>query len=892
MKRRNGTSLLISLVCSLLLAGCFEDRWDKEVSLNPSATTVSAPDLFKAFDADKTRADRDYKGKVIEVYGPVQETWVEGERTMVVLSGGKDSEVRCLVSPASQSDLTDIKVGRPTMVKGKCRGIVKGDVTLGGCLIVDPLRDLKAKSRTGEPQALFDLAQALLKSDNPVRDERRAFHLCFEAAKAGHQDALETTTLAAMKIWNGQTNSPVAWPWLREEAEGGNTEACCLLGMLYTIDEDFGIDIKASIPWLKKASDGGHQEAMFAMAMYQYDGKFVPTNIVESARLLNLIDPKIQPRAAECLGLMTLFGEGVPRDVPKGLTLLETAVLNGRFQSATILGRIHLAGELVPKDDRQAIHWFLKGGEMGDPKGMAMAGLMLGESKAPSDRTRGRQLIMAALSNDTQAAYAEIFPYVAESVARGLEVRNPPLATNDIVKLRRTNGTGIQGVLRAVDEKGLALVAGTNVVEVPFAEIDVAGRTRCDPAFRKLLSRSIIMERVSGLVAGFTAPKLDKRSTNDVAKAIKDMAEDGDPEAQTWLGTSLMNTPGKEPEGVEWLKKSADAGCPEGQFAFGLACERGKGLPQDKAEALRLFRLAADQGHTEAMLKACRMLISGEGCERQEAAGIELLVKAAEEMHPKAVYLMGQRCLAGKAETRDPAQAFAWFRLGAMLGAPESQYWLGRMYYEGKGVATDYNRAIQWLMESASQGYQPAIALLKTDMVRKEEMAKAEAAYRQELARHSARLEDIRQNPQYDLILTTQKIPSFFRESEKAAYLRFADNYMGGRFNHNIPMCVAEAWDYVNGGGVFERQDVRGMSGGYIPPGSADWRNSMAMMGGGTIGLYPGMRIGGLPVTWEEIDDGSAYRELRAGWMEALEASTLSTEELQRLIDRQTAGSR
>ena len=861
MNRHARRCVVACLIIVGLSAGCFEDRWDKEVSSNPSAVSVSAPDLFKAFDADKAKADRDYKGKVIEVYGLVQETWAEGERTMVVLSGGKDAEVRCLVSPASEPDLADLKVGRPTMVKGKCRGIVKGDVTLGGCLIVDSLRALKSKARAGDPQALFDLAQSLSKTNEPVHDVRRSFGLLCKAAEARHEEAVDTVMQALLGIWKPEPNTPRIRQWLREEAEGGNTEACYLLGMLYTFDADFGIDIKASIPWLQKASDGGHQEAMFAMAMHHYDGVFVPTNMVESARLLSLIDPKGLPRSAESLGLMTLFGEGVPRDIPKGLTLLETAVLNGRFQSATILGRIHFAGELVPKDDRKAIHWFLKGGEMGDPHGMTMAGLMIGESKTPSDRAKGRQLIMTALSNDTQAAYAEIFPYVAESVARGLEAKNPPLALNDIVKLRRANGTGIQGSLRAVDEKGLTLVAGTNVVEVPFAEIDVTGRTRCDPAFRQLLSRSIIMERVSGLVAGFTPPKPDKRSTNDIAKAITDMAQEGDPEAQAWLGNSLLESPNTAREGVEWLKKSADAGCPEGQFALGVVYERGKGLPQDKAEALRLFRLAADQGHTEAMLKACRMLFSGEGCERQEVAGRELLERAADAWDPTAVYLMGQRCIAGKTETRDPAKAFAWFRLGAMLGAPESQYWLGRMYYEGKGVAADYNRAIQWLMESASQGYRPSVALLESDMARKEEMARAKAAYQQELQRHSARLEDIRQNPKYDLILTTQKIPSFFRESEKEAYLRFASNYMVGRFNHNIPMCVAEAWDYVNGGGTFERQVVRAPS---ISPSAGYPRGPNNRFGGSFLDVDGAMNRA------EELN------YMQEGWLEALQAGNYS----------------
>ena len=816
MKREYGISPTILLICSTLLSGCFEDRWDKEVSSNPSAVKVSASGLCKAYGLDRAKADKDYKGKVIEVYGPVQETWAEGERTMVVLSGGKNEEIRCLVSPASEPDLADLKAGRPTMVKGKCRGVVRGDLSLGGCLIEDPLRGIKTKTRTGDPQAMFDLAAALSKTNEAVHDVRRAFGLFCEASDKGHKEAQATVMESLAGAWRPETNAPVIWGWLREEAEGDNAEACYLMGMLYTFDEDFGIDLKASIPWLEKASEGGHQEAMFAMAEFNYAGKFVPTNLVESARLLSLIDPKALPRAAESLGLMTLFGEGVPKDVPKGLNLLETAVLNGRAESATILGRVHLFGELVPQDSRKATYWFLKGGEMGDPRGMAMAGLMLGESKAPADRDQGRQLIMAALSNDTQAAYAEIFPYVTEAVAKSLEAKNPPLATNDIVKLRRTNGTGIQGTLKAVGEDGLTLAAGSNAVKVAFAEIDVAGRTRCDPAFRQILSRSIILERIIGMVSGFVSPTPDNPATNDWAKAVADLAEDGDPQAQAWLGSNLLEKPDTERKGVEWLRKSADAGCPDGQYALGLAYERGKGLPQNKAEALLLFRLAADQGHTGAMLKASRMLITGEGCERQEAAGLKLMRKAADEMDPTAIHLTGMRCVAGKAQARDPAQAFAWFRLGALLGTPESQYWLGRIYYEGNGLPQDYDRAIQWLMESASQGYRPAVALLESDAAQKQEMAKAKEAYRQELERHARELDRIKTNPKYDTVAYS-KVPSFFRASEKAAYQRFADNYMKGRFGRNIAKCAEEAWNHAGSSGTGSSGYGRGSgTGSYI----------------------------------------------------------------------------
>jgi TPR repeat protein len=39
-----------------------------------------------------------------------------------------------------------------------------------------------------------------------------------------------------------------------------------------------------------------------------------------------------------------------------------------------MIGRIYLAGEILPMDKRKAQEWFLKAGELGDPRSMAKAG--------------------------------------------------------------------------------------------------------------------------------------------------------------------------------------------------------------------------------------------------------------------------------------------------------------------------------------------------------------------------------------------------------------------------------------------------------------------------------------------------------------------------------------
>jgi TPR repeat protein len=699
--------LTISTLCLLiagLATGCFEDRWEKEVAETPPEFKVSVADICRAFDLDKSAANQKYKGKVIEVYGSFQEKWSEGERTLVVLSGGKELELHCLVSQQSDLDLVDFKAGRPTMIKGKCRGVVRGNLAMGGCIIKDPLRGLKTKARSGDLSAQVELAKALSKTTDPVHDLRRSFHLFCKAAAAGHEESKALVMASLAGGWSPETNAPVIWKWLREEAEDGNAEACYLVGILYNVDEEFGIDPKASVPWFKKASDSGHPEAIITMARIHYDGILVPTNKVETVRLLSLVDPRQFPSAPESLGIMTLIGEGTTQDTPRGISLLETAASYGQATSAALLGRIYLAGKVVPQDEKKALQWFLKAGELGDARSMAKAGLMIKQVKNDASQVRGHKLVFAALSNNMNVAYSEIFSHMADSVIGQMENRNPPLETNDMVRFRRINGTLIQGTVQEVVADGLVIAVGTSKLSVPFAELDVAARIRCDPAFRALLSASLVTERAYEEVAGFSSPTkpFSKSDFEQAIQALKSMAEDGFADAQAWLGQTLLEEEMTE-EGIKWLKKAVEGGSSDGQYELAQVIFSGHGLPVDKKESFRLFSLASDQGHSDAMLMAGRMLMAGDGCERNMTGGLELVRQAAYAENPQAILLMGRYCYGDHRGMRDAAQAFAWFRLGSILGEADSQYWLGRIYYEGKGVPQDYNRSIQWMMESASQ---------------------------------------------------------------------------------------------------------------------------------------------------------------------------------------------
>jgi hypothetical protein len=84
-------------------------------------------------------------------------------------------------------------------------------------------------------------------------------------------------------------------------------------------------------------------------------------------------------------------------------------------------------------------------------------------------------------------------------------------------------------------------------------------------------------------------------------------AAQGNTEAMFQLGKAYTfgsqiakNIADPDVEAAKWYYKAASAGHAEAQFSLGLMFLVGKGVVEDRAEALRWIRLAADHGQAEA----------------------------------------------------------------------------------------------------------------------------------------------------------------------------------------------------------------------------------------------------------------------------------------------------
>ena len=118
------------------------------------------------------------------------------------------------------------------------------------------------------------------------------------------------------------------------------------------------------------------------------------------------------------------------------------------------------------------------------------------------------------------------------------------------------------------------------------------------------------------------------------------------------------------------LEPLAKQGNSIAQDMLGIMYRNGHGVPQNNAEAAKLFRLAADQGDADAQLRLGLMYEQGQGV------------------------------------PQNYAEAAKWFLLAANQGEAIAQSMLGLMYEQGQGVPQNYAMAHMWFNLASAAGEQ------------------------------------------------------------------------------------------------------------------------------------------------------------------------------------------
>ena len=149
------------------------------------------------------------------------------------------------------------------------------------------------------------------------------------------------------------------------------------------------------------------------------------------------------------------------------------------------------------------------------------------------------------------------------------------------------------------------------------------------------------------------------------------------------------------PAQIAILKKKAAAGDASAQSSLGFAYDYGRGVPEDKAEAVKWYRLAAAQGYAIAQFNLGTMYARGRGV------------------------------------PQDKTESVKWYRLAAAQGLAIAQYNLGYAYAHGEGVPKDNAEAVKWLNLAAAAGDTDAV---KNKNIVAQKMTKEQIAEAQRLS--------------------------------------------------------------------------------------------------------------------------------------------------------------
>jgi len=220
----------------------------------------------------------------------------------------------------------------------------------------------------------------------------------------------------------------------------------------------------------------------------------------------------------------------------------------------------------------------------------------------------------------------------------------------------------------------------------------------------------------------------------DSLMRVKAAAEQGNPEAQFLLGLQYKVGDGIEKdrvEAVKWLRKSAESGYVEAQYALG---DFYAGLDPtddlaDPREAEKWLKAAATQGNADAQSRLDVLRAQGSSSIRPPAAELSARLESDAVIEEPAVTVHWSELLSGLrgAEAllvrgfllengiyvnRDVAAAAAAYRAAAAQGDVRGQRWLGAMYAAGRGVPKDAVAAKAWEKQAAGKGNPESLAVL------------------------------------------------------------------------------------------------------------------------------------------------------------------------------------
>lgn len=152
--------------------------------------------------------------------------------------------------------------------------------------------------------------------------------------------------------------------WMQKAAEQGNARAQYGMGYLFSTGKGVPEDKVNATLWYTKAAEQGHLESQFHLGWIYYHGQDVPQDYAKAATWFTKPAEGGNKFAQHLLGAMYWYGKGVPQDYAKAACWWRQSAEQGHTVSQLWLGMAYLRGAGVPQDDAQAALWLAKAAEL------------------------------------------------------------------------------------------------------------------------------------------------------------------------------------------------------------------------------------------------------------------------------------------------------------------------------------------------------------------------------------------------------------------------------------------------------------------------------------------------------------------------------------------------
>jgi len=215
-------------------------------------------------------------------------------------------------------------------------------------------------------------------------------------------------------------------------------------------------------------------------------------------------------------------------------------------------------------------------------------------------------------------------------------------------------------------------------------------------------------------VVPWVPPEGDQLVVEETLVQLRARAEKGDAGAQYKIGTMYYSgdgVPQDRIEAVKWFRMVAEHGDANIQFGLGVLYAQGKDVPKDSVEATKWLTKSAEQGNGDAL----RLLASEWGLlnlsqrkyakrgEADLAEAVRLFRAVAEKGDGWAQNWLAEAYTEGVGVTKDRAAALGWWEKAAMNGVIAAQEKLAEAYFTGNGVTKNHTEALKWHRAATEQ---------------------------------------------------------------------------------------------------------------------------------------------------------------------------------------------